>query len=153
MKILQKIKEKIPSQFLVVGLISLIISVTSSLATYYVVSKRVSKFAVIDLAYLHNEFIINLARYLSDNQISEDKVTEVVKSYTSNLEALLQDVKNSGNYVLLQKQTVVSEGLPDVTKDVEKVLFDSAMENVKKLATAQEKSPQQLVHNQMMEVR
>lgn len=147
MKILRKIKERIPAQFFIAGLIALAISVISSLVTYHTFSKRAPRFAVVDLAYLHNDFIINLARYLDDNKISEDQISEVIKSFSANLESLLNEAKENNNYVLLQKQTVASEGLPDVTKEIEKVLFEKAMVDVQRLVSAQEESPKHFAIN------
>jgi hypothetical protein len=111
-------------EFLTAGLIAIIISIASSIATYQIVMRKIPKIAIVDLAYLNNEFTVNLARYLADHHVSDEKMTEVVKAYISNLETLLKDINQSGNYVLLQKQTVVSDGMPDITKDLEKLLFE-----------------------------
>ena len=126
-----KFFKKIRSEFLIAAAIALLISMISSVITYQVVMRKVPKVAVVDLLYLNNEFTVNLARYLADHNVGDEKMTEVVKAYLANLETLLKDINQSGNYVLLQKQTVVSEGITDITKDLEKVLFESVMKQTK----------------------
>jgi hypothetical protein len=122
-----KFFKKIRSEFLIAAAIALLISLISSAITYQVVMRKVPKVAVVDLVYLNNEFTVNLARYLADHNVGDEKMAEVVKVYLANLETLLKDINQSSNYVLLQKQTVVSEGITDITKDLEKVLFESVM--------------------------
>lgn len=125
---MMKFLKKIHPEFWTIVFVSLFFSSLSSFFTYRIVAKQIPKVAVVDLAYLNNEFTMNLARYLMDNKVEDEKIAEVVKGYVSNLELLLKDINESGNYVLLQKQTVVSEGITDITKHLEQVLFESAIQ-------------------------
>jgi hypothetical protein len=122
-----KIFNKVRSEFFIAAAITLMISVTTSVITYQIVIRKVPQIAVVDLLDLQNQFSIDLARYLSDHEVGDEKMTEVVKAYTSNLEMILKDISQSGKYLLLQKQTVVSEDIPDITADVKKALFESVM--------------------------
>ena len=130
MKILNKIRA-IRSEFIAAATIALFISVMSSAITYQITMRKVPKIAVVDLVYLNNDFSLKLARYLADHEVAEEQMTEAVKTYIANLETLLKDINKSGNYILLQKQTVVSEGIPDITSDLEKVLFETVVSQAK----------------------
>jgi seryl-tRNA synthetase len=130
MKLFNKIRF-IRSEFLTAALIALVVSVMSSAITYQITMRKVPKIAVVDLVYLNNDFSLKLARYLADHEVAEEQMTEAVKTYIANLETLLKDINKSGNYILLQKQTVVSEGVPDITKDLEKVLFETVVSQTK----------------------
>ncbi len=116
---------KIRTEFLIAAAIAAVISAFSSVITYQIVIRRVPQIAVVDLIDLQNQFSIDIARYLLDRNVGDEKMTEVVKAYTSNLDIILQDINKSGKYLLLQKQTVVSEDIPDITAEVKKVLFES----------------------------
>ena len=118
-------------QLLICAAVALFVSVISSITTYQIVSKKVPKIAVVDLLYLNNEFTMNLARYLTQHHASDEQVSNAVKDYLANLQTLLGDITQTGNYLLLQKQTVVSEKLPDITKDLEKVLFETVVSKAK----------------------
>jgi hypothetical protein len=120
-----KIFKKIRTEFLIAAAIAMVISAFSSVITYQIVIRRVPQIAVVDLIDLQNQFSIDIARYLLDRNVGDEKMTEVVKAYTSNLDIILQDINKSGKYLLLQKQTVVSEDIPDITAEVKKVLFES----------------------------
>jgi hypothetical protein len=130
-KTLGKTFSKTGSDFLITALIALIISVGSAAISYKIASKKSPQFAVVDLAYLNNEFIVKLARYLTDHNVAEEKIADTVKSYITNLEAMLANLSKDGDYILLQKQSVASSNLTDITKDLEKVLFESALTQVK----------------------
>lgn len=120
-----KILKKIRTEFLIAAAFALAISAFSSAVTYQIVIRRVPQIAVVDLIDLQNQFSIDIARYLLDHNVGDEKMAEVVKAYTSNLDIILQDIHKSGKYLLLQKQTVVSDGIPDITAEVKKVLFES----------------------------
>jgi hypothetical protein len=120
-----KFFKKIRTEFLIAAAIAVVISAFSSVITYQIVIRRVPQIAVVDLIDLQNQFSIDIARYLLDRNVGDEKMTEVVKAYTSNLDIILQDINKSGKYLLLQKQTVVSEDIPDITAEVKKVLFES----------------------------
>jgi len=120
-----KFFKKIRTEFLISAAIAVVISAFSSVITYQIVIRRVPQIAVVDLIDLQNQFSIDIARYLLDRNVGDEKMTEVVKAYTSNLDIILQDINKSGKYLLLQKQTVVSEDIPDITAEVKKVLFES----------------------------
>ena len=130
MKLFNKIRF-IRSEFLMAAVIALAVSVLSSAITYQITMRKVPKIAVVDLVYLNNDFSLKLARYLADHEVAEEQMTQAVKTYIANLETLLKDINKSGNYILLQKQTVVSEGVPDITKDLEKVLFETVVSQTK----------------------
>ena len=130
----------IPSSFIIAATIALVISVLSSVITYQITMRKVPKIAVVDLVYLNNDFSLKLARYLADHEVAEEQMTEAVKTYIANLETLLKDINKSGNYILLQKQTVVSEGVPDITKDLEKVLFETVVSQTKFVADRPQES-------------
>ena len=130
-KINNKTLGKTGSDFLITALIALIISISSAAISYKIASKKSPQFAVVDLAYLNNEFIVKLARYLTDHNVAEEKIADAVKSYITNLEAMLANLSKDGDYILLQKQSVASSNLTDITKDLEKVLFESALTQVK----------------------
>jgi hypothetical protein len=134
-KINNKTFGKKSGDFLITALIALIISVVISVSSaaisYKIASKKSPQFAVVDLAYLNNEFIVKLARYLTDHNVAEEKIADTVKSYITNLEAMLANLSKDGDYILLQKQSVASSNLTDITKDLEKVLFESALTQVK----------------------
>lgn len=125
-----KFIKKIRTDFIIFGLVAFFLSITASFITYKIVINKIPKIAVIDLVYLNNEFVVNLARYLAEQNIADDQMTKVVESYLSNLEIMLKDISESGNYVLLQKQSVVSDGLPDITSDIEKILFESLINKI-----------------------
>lgn len=122
-----KILKKIRREFLIVGFIALGVSALASLITYKITLRQVPKFAVVDLAYLNNDFVLNLSRYLVENHAPDQEVEKMVKAYLINLDAMLGDINRSGNYVLLQKQMVVSQGVHDLTPDLEKALFESVI--------------------------
>ena len=138
-KFLDKIRG-IRSEFLMAAAIALVVSVLSSAITYQITMRKVPKIAVVDLVYLNNDFSLKLARYLADHEVAEEQMTEAVKTYIANLETLLKDINKSGNYILLQKQTVVSEGVPDITKDLEKVLFETVVSQTKFVADRPQES-------------
>jgi hypothetical protein len=104
----------------------------ASMMTYQFVKHRSPEIVMVDLAYLNNGFVINFARYLTENNLSEDEVQKMVTYYQSHLETLLQDVSKSGNYLLIQKQMVISENIPDLTKEIEKALFQTMTQKLKK---------------------
>ncbi len=122
-----KILKNIRREFIIVGAVALGVSVLVSFVTYKMTLRQVPKFAVVDLAYLNNDFVLNLSRYLVENNAPEQEVEKMVKSYLINLDAMLGDINRSGNYVLLQKQMVVSQGVHDLTPDLEKALFESVI--------------------------
>ncbi len=120
-----RIFKRIRTEFLIAAAIAVAISVFTSAVTYQIVIRRVPQIAVVDLIDLQNQFSIDIARYLLDRNVGDEKMAEVVKAYTANLDIILQDINKSGKYLLLQKQTVVSEDIPDITAEVKKVLFES----------------------------
>lgn len=121
--LIKKIKQEIKVSILA----ALLVSIVSSSTTYYFLQSKIPKFAVVDLAYLNNDFVTNLSRYLIDNKASDEEVTVMVKSYLLTLETMLSNIHQSGNYVLLQKQMVISDNIVDLTNDLEKALFESVV--------------------------
>ncbi len=122
-----KILNKIPREFLINGAVALIFSLISFFAAYNLAARKMPKMAVVDLTYLNNDFIIKLSRYLTENKLEDEEVQKIVKTHLDTLEALLKEISTQGNYILLQKQTVVSENIQDITKDLEKALFESVI--------------------------
>ena len=102
---------------------ALFVSILSSFVTYQLLKNKIPKIVTIDIAYLNNDFVMNLARHLSSNNMEDAEVQKVVKAYLEHLDLLIKDVQR-GNFVLLQKQMVVSE-VTDITKDMERALSES----------------------------
>lgn len=113
-------------------LLILIASLFSAFVSYQFIESKIPKIAVVDLRRLNDDFAPNLARYFADKKASEEEMTQAVKLFLDHQEALLKEINKKGNYVLLQKQTVVSEGLIDITDDLKKVLFESVTSQMKK---------------------
>lgn len=110
---------------LIVVMFSIIVTVTiTSFYTEYRVRGSAPKIAVIDLMYLNNDFTMNVARYLSKNNVSDEGIRTMVNKYLKNLDHIVKDL-NQENVILIQKQTIVSRGLRDITPDVEKILFET----------------------------
>lgn len=127
-QIFNNIPKEIKSSFV----ITLVVSVISSVITYKIVERKIPKIAVVDLPYLNNDFIVNLSRHLIEQKASDEELTQAVKIYLKTLESILKDISQSKqNYVLLQKQTVVSEDIEDITKDLEKTLFNAVITQTK----------------------
>jgi len=115
--------------------VALAVSILSSSVTYYFLQSKIPKFAVVDLAYLNNDFVTNLSRYLIDHKAPDEEVAAMVRAYLATLETMLSNIHQSGNYVLLQKQMVISDNIVDLTKDLEKALFESVVANHKNIKT------------------
>ncbi|MEI6806917.1 MAG: TrbI F-type domain-containing protein [Myxococcaceae bacterium] len=118
-----------PQKFLITLVVAT--SIISSFTTYKFVSKDSPHIAVVDLAYLNNDFIIKLSRYLTENKMDDELAEQIVKTYLKSLESIIADIGKKSNYVLLQRQMVVSENISDVTKDIEKALFESVTAQIK----------------------
>ncbi len=134
MKIIEFIKEflaRIKNNYKVIILIIFVSLPIQYMVASYAVKNKIPRIAVIDLASLNSEFVTKVARYLADNQLSEEDLDTITQQYLQNLEVILKDI-NQKNYILLQKQMVVSEGIEDITQEVEKALFESIIKNIKK---------------------
>jgi len=103
-------------------IISCICSVISSTTTYFLVIKKIPKFATVDLLYLNNNFIVGLSKYKLDNGSSDAEVAAMVRNYSRSIDPLLQDISRSGNVILFQKQAIVTEA-EDITDQVAKAIF------------------------------
>lgn len=121
----------IKKEYLIIFVLVCITSLFSSFATYYFMQRKIPQFAVVDLISLNNESAMTMTRYLMENNASEDEVSKKIKTYSNTLELILSDIHKSGNYVLLQKQTVVSDNLLDLTPEIEKALFEAVGINKK----------------------
>lgn len=130
MKYLKEIK--IVKAHLASVVLVMLCCLVSSVITFKIIETRIPKVAVVDLSYLNNEFILNVAKHLVDKEVPNSEIDKTVKSYLQHLETLLVDISKSGNYLLLQKQTVISKNIADVTKDIEQVLFESVTSNITK---------------------
>jgi hypothetical protein len=127
-----KFIKKIPKQILVCILVALSVSLFSSFITYKILERKIPKIAVVDLSYLNNGFMINLSRHLVENKMGDEAVEMAVKTHIQTLESILKDISHSKqNYILLQKQTVASVDVEDITPELEKVLFNAIVAKTK----------------------
>jgi len=127
-----KFIKKIPKQILVCIAVTVGVSLFSSFITYKILERKIPKIAVIDLSYLNNGFMVNLSRHLVENNMGDQAVEMAVKTHIHTLESILKDISYSKqNYILLQKQTVVSVDIEDITPELEKVLFNTIVAKTK----------------------
>lgn len=119
--LLLKIAPHLQRELTRVFLVSFLVSVVSSTATYFLVKSQIPKFATIDLLYLTNDFSVNLAKYKLDHGASDDEVAKIINQYSKNLNPLLQDISRRGNYVLFQKQALVTDA-PDITNQIKQIV-------------------------------
>ena len=127
-----KIIKKIPKEISACILTALVVSVISSFVTYKFLERKIPKIAVIDLSYLNNDFMVNVSRHLVENKMGDEALAVAVKTHLETLDAIMKDISNSRqNYILLQKQTVISEGVEDITGEVGKVLFNAVVSKTK----------------------
>ena len=118
--------KKIPRFIQINIAISLLISSLSCLIIYKIIDYKIPKIAVVDLSYLNNEFVVNLSRHLLENKIDDKNVEEAVRTHLDTLESILNDISQSkNNFILLQKQTVISPNIEDITKQIEQVIFNN----------------------------
>lgn len=76
--------------------------------------------------------MVNLSRHLIENKISDKKIEQAVKTHLETLDSILNDINHSKrNFILLQKQIVVSEDVEDITKKIEQVIFNNIVMNNK----------------------
>lgn len=137
MKILSKLPKGITASITA----ALIVSVISSFVTYKVLERKIPKIAVIDLSYLNNDFMVNVSRHLVENKMGDEALAVAVKTHLETLDAIMKDISNSRqNYILLQKQTVISEGVEDITGEVGKVLFNAVVSKTKEGEVSNESS-------------
>ncbi len=127
-----KLLKKIPREIAVSIVAAFIVSAFSSLLTYKILERKIPKIAVVDLSYLNNGFMINLSRHLVENKMGDEAVEMAVKTHIQTLESILKDISHSKqNYILLQKQTVASLDVEDITPELEKVLFNAIVSKTK----------------------
>ena len=127
-----KILNKISKQTLICIAVAMVVSLFSSFITYKILERRIPKIAVVDLSYLNNGFMINLSRHLVENKMGDEAVEMAVKTHIQTLESILKDISHSKqNYILLQKQTVASVDVEDITPELEKVLFNTIVAKTK----------------------
>jgi len=127
-----KFSYKIPKPLLINILTTLTISLVVSIITYKIIDQRIPRVAMVDLSYLNNEFMVNLSRHLIENKISDKKIEQAVRTHLDTLDSILNDINHSKkNFILLQKQVVVSENIEDITKQIEQVIFDNIVMNTK----------------------
>lgn len=137
MKILSKLPKGIATSIAA----ALIVSVISSFITYKVLERKIPKIAVVDLTYLNNDFMLKLSRYLVEHKMGDEAIAVAVKTHLKTLESILKDINHSHqNYILMQKQTVVSEDVEDITKEIEKVLFNAVVSKTKDSEVVDEKA-------------
>jgi hypothetical protein len=105
----------------------------SCLIIYKIIDYKIPKIAVVDLSYLNNEFVVNLSRHLLENKIDDKNVEEAVRTHLDTLESILNDISQSkNNFILLQKQTVISPNIEDITKQIEQVIFNNIVAKTSK---------------------
>ena len=127
-----KILKKIPREIAVSITAAFIVSALSSLLTYKILERKIPKIAVVDLSYLNNGFIVNLSRHLVESKMGDEAVEMAVKTHIQTLESILKDISHSRqNYILLQKQTVASVDVEDITPELEKLLFNTIVAKTK----------------------
>ena len=127
-----KILKKIPREIAVSIDAAFIVSALSSLLTYKILERKIPKIAVVDLSYLNNGFIVNLSRHLVESKMGDEAVEMAVKTHIQTLESILKDISHSRqNYILLQKQTVASVDVEDITPELEKLLFNTIVAKTK----------------------
>jgi len=125
--------KKIPRFIQINIAISLLISSLSCLIIYKIIDYKIPKIAVVDLSYLNNEFVVNLSRHLLENKIDDKNVEEAVRTHLDTLESILNDISQSkNNFILLQKQTVISPNIEDITKQIEQVIFNNIVAKTSK---------------------
>jgi hypothetical protein len=125
--------KKIPRFIQINIAISLLISLLSCLIIYKIIDYKIPKIAVVDLSYLNNEFVVNLSRHLLENKIDDKNVEEAVRTHLDTLESILNDISQSkNNFILLQKQTVISPNIEDITKQIEQVIFNNIVAKTSK---------------------
>lgn len=127
-----KILNKIPKQIMICVATTMFVSLLSSVVTYKILERKIPKIAVVDLSYLNNGFMINLSRHLLENKMGDEALEMAVKTHIQTLESILKDIShNKQNYILLQKQTVASVDVEDITPELEKVLFNTIVAKTK----------------------
>ncbi|MFM2200722.1 MAG: hypothetical protein RL769_777 [Pseudomonadota bacterium] len=132
--------KKIPRFIQINIAISLLISSLSCLIIYKIIDYKIPKIAVVDLSYLNNEFVVNLSRHLLENKIDDKNVEEAVRTHLDTLESILNDISQSkNNFILLQKQTVISPNIEDITKQIEQVIFNNIVAKTSKKNIENEK--------------
>jgi hypothetical protein len=136
-----KILSKLPKGITASVAVALVVSVISSFVTYKVLERKIPKIAVVDLTYLNNDFMIKLSRYLVEHEMGDEALAVAVKTHLQTLESILKNISHSHqNYILMQKQTVVSEDVEDVTKEIEKALFSAVVSKTKESEASDEKA-------------
>jgi|APGre2960657444_1045066.scaffolds.fasta_scaffold14096_4 hypothetical protein len=132
--------KKIPRFIQINIAISLLISSLSCLIIYKIIDYKIPKIAVVDLSYLNNEFVVNLSRHLLENKIDDKNVEQAVRTHLDTLESILNDISQSkNNFILLQKQTVISPNIEDITKQIEQVIFNNIVAKTSKKNIENEK--------------
>lgn len=127
-----KILNKISKQTLICIAVAMVVSLFSSFITYKILERKIPKIAVVDLSYLNNSFMINLSRHLVENKMGDEAVELAVRTHIQTLESILKDISHSKqNFILLQKQTVASVDVEDITPELEKVLFNTIVAKTK----------------------
>ncbi len=122
---------------MIIAISIIITSIFMGIYTEYRLRNSSPKIAVIDLMYLNNDFTMNVARYLSKNNVSDEGIGYMVNKYLKNLDYIIKDL-NQENVILIQKQTIVSKGLRDITPDVEKILFETITANLEDVANKED---------------
>ena len=108
--------------FIKTAIISLVMSVMCSTATYFIATRQIPKFATVDLLGLSNDFLINISKYQLSKGASDEQVAQMVKNYANKIQPLLDDISASGNVMLFQKQAIVTK-TQDITPQIAQALF------------------------------
>ncbi len=109
-------------------IISLVMSVICSTATYFITARQIPKFATVDLLGLSNDFLINISKYQLSKGASDEQVAQMVKNYANKIQPLLDDISASGNVMLFQKQAIVTK-TQDITPQIAQALFKDYLPN------------------------
>ncbi len=108
--------------------VSLVVSIITSTFTYFITARQIPKFATVDLLNLNNNFITSLSQHKLENGASEEEVTNMVRNYTNKIQPLLDEISDSGNVILFQKQAIVTRST-DITPQIAEALFKDYLPN------------------------
>ncbi len=121
-----------------------LVCIRCCLITYQLTMRKIPKIAVIDLAYINQDFITTFSQYDLTNEAAANRV----KIYVYRLGALLNEISKNQGVILLQKQAIAGDylgGLTDITTEIRQAIFSDlgSVEDQKKLADEARKKLEQ----------
>mgnify|MGYP000255207943 CR=1 FL=1 len=140
----ESLKKLINNQGFKVITICTLICISCCLITYKLTMRKIPKIAVIDLAYINQDFITTFSQYDLTNEAAANRV----KIYVYRLGALLNEISKNQGVILLQKQAIAGDylgGLTDITTEIRQAIFSDlgSVEDQKKLADEARKKLEQ----------